>query len=392
MPFMVREAGTWLPIDVAEPSPADLVVTPFGIVGLNAAGTPTLYAPPNGQIVIPTGVASGAAAGTPVLTAPAPRIIIPTGIASLATAGTPLLSIPAFTHGIQVNATNTGLLVPTTKTLAGAEYASSADMTAAKGVISGNGSQANPWTIDRVRFTSDVVVGAGSSTDIVNKYVKFTNCRFEGVPSNPTVGGSACLSAIRSFLPAQIEITDSTSGPAAGPGSVGGTDKGFVSYAPLVVRRCNMFGACILYYIETERTEGTSILEDSYLHDIWSSAGDHTDLVNGNFHASNVIVRRNHLDGIRTGNTYVTNAFGIYDDPATSAGIIQNWTIQSNYVRRAATHILSTTSTSRFLGPYVIEDNIFTDEFGPVAAQFSTRTPTSQSNNRDQDGNPIIFS
>jgi len=297
-----------------------------------------------------------------------------------------LPAVGAITHGSQVNASNVGLLVSTTRTIAGKAYETAADFTAANGVVSGSGTQASPWVIDRVRFTSDVIVGSWDPGTLSGKYVKFTNCRFEGNPTSTTQGGSAYLSAIRPYGPAQIEITDSTAGPLAGPGANVGVDKGFQSYVPLVVRRCNIFGACILYYVEGEPNETGWLLEDSYLHHIWSSAGDHTDIVNGNFHCSHVTVQRCYLDGIRTGNTYVTNAFGIYNDPDVT---ISDWTIRSNYVTRAATYILGPTSTAKFAAPLAIEDNIVTTAFS--LQRSSVRTPTSQGGNRDENGSPITF-
>jgi hypothetical protein len=413
--WMIRHAGDWIPANGNPPPDPPDNVPPNAPTGLTAGSVTTSGATitwtasidPDGSVVNYQVLVGGAVVASPTATTAnitgltpgteytvAVRAVDNVGAQSTATsiqvttAATPPPS--SFTHGSQVNASNVGLLVATTRTLAGKVYASAADMTTANGVISGNGSIGNPWVVDRVRFTSDVVVGDWSSSTIVGKYIKFQNCRFEGNPTSSTVGGSAYLSAIRPYGPAGLEVVDSTLGPLAGPGAGVGVDKGIQSYYPLTVRRCNIFGACILYYLETSQSAADSLCEDSYLHHIWSSSGDHTDIINGNFHASNVTVQRCYLDGIRTGGSVVTNAFGMYDDPTGSpSGIFKNWTIRSNYVRRAATYILSTTSTSRFLGPYVVEDNIFTSEF--TLLRFSTRPPTSQSSNRDENSNPLTI-
>lgn len=121
---------------------------------------------------------------------------------------------------------------------------------------------------------------------------------------------------------------------------------------------------------------------------IWSSAGDHTDIVNGNLHASHVTVDGNLLNGKRTGGTVVTNAFGIYDDPTGSpAGIIEDWTVSRNSIVNYATGVLCSTSAARFLNPLVVTDNAF----GPATLQvYACRTPSTQSGNTVA-GAPVTF-
>jgi hypothetical protein len=293
----------------------------------------------------------------------------------------------SITHGIDIrnaNGGNVGLLVATTTTHNGFLYDSAGAF--AGHSISGNGAAGSPYVIDRRRYTSDVRI-----RNTAGVYAKFTNCRFEGDPGIPTPGGSAFVWV--EDTGAFVEITDSTLTTAGGPTTAtnppgGGCDKGFLSYVPFTLRRCDISMAAVLCGFEIGRTESASLVEDCYMHNVWSNAGDHTDIINGNFHASHVTVRRCWLDGIRTGDTYVVNGFGIYDDPADSTGIIEDWTISSNYVERCQTVFLSNTSTSRFLAPFVVTDNII----GDFNLQLSSmRLPTSQSANRRADGTPVIF-
>lgn len=287
------------------------------------------------------------------------------------------------THGSQVTSANVGLHVATTNTHAGALYDSGSAFAAH--AISGAGTSGSPYLIDRRRYTDDVRV-----RDTTGIYAKFTNCKFEGNPGNPTPGGSTFF--WNEDTGAFITIEDSTFTTAGGPSlssTAGGCDLGFRSYVPFTLRRCDLSMANVCVSFEIEQGEAASLVEECYVHHTWSASGDHTDLVNGNFHSSHITARRCKLYGIRTGDTYVTNGFGIYDDPATSAGIIEDWTIESCYVDRCATMILSNTSTSRFLDPFVVTDNILTTDF--TVTRSSCRTPSSQSGNRDESGTPITL-
>jgi hypothetical protein len=292
------------------------------------------------------------------------------------------------------NASNVGLLVPTTRTFGGVTIDSTSWFTS--NGFSGAGTQANPYLVDRVLFTSRVRLGNDDSSNLSGKWVKFTNCRFYGDPSTPTQGGSADLEA--KYNAPFFIVEDSTLGHSAGTipsgGTPTGTDKAIMSYVPFQAFRNNIYGAAIPVYFETERNETTGVLvQDNYIHDIWSSGlpppnDDHTDVINGNFHASHVTIRHNYIDGIRSGNSYTVNCFGIYDDPPGSGGIIEDWTIDNNYIDRCTTLILSSTSSSRFLNPFVVTNNVFARSSG---ARFSMRTPSVQSGNVDQNGNPVTL-
>jgi hypothetical protein len=286
---------------------------------------------------------------------------------------------------------NTGPRIPTTRTLAGAVIDDQSWFVQNK--FAGNGTQADPYVIDRVLFTDMVVLGNWEQSNLTGRWVKFINCRFYGNPGNPTPGGSAFLWA-RDNAPFFI-VEDSTLAPNQMPlptgGTTTGTDKGIFSYVPFQVRRSNIYGTNIPIGFEIERDETTGVvIEDNYLHDIWSSAGDHTDIINGNSHASHVVVRHNYLDGIRVGNSYVTNAIGIYDDPVSSgSGVIEDWVIDRNYFDRAATMILSTTNRSRFLDPFILTNNSFSNRYS--LARVIARSPSRQSGNVDHNGNALQF-
>ncbi|MET1033158.1 MAG: hypothetical protein ABWX94_01530 [Candidatus Saccharimonadales bacterium] len=293
------------------------------------------------------------------------------------------------TSGAWPSASNSGLQTTTTKTMGGAGIDDVAWFKS--NGFPGTGTAADPFLVDRVLFTSNVTLGNWDSSNLTGKWVKFTNCRFYGNGGNPTPGGSAALFA-RDNAPFFI-VEKSTLGPnapiLASGGTAYGTNFGIFSYVPFQVRGSNIFGANILVGFETGRNDTTGVLvENNYIHDVWSSSGDHTDIINGNFHASHVVVRNNYLDGIRTGNSYVTNAFGIYDDPAGASGIFENWTIDHNYIDRAATLILATTNKSRFLDPFVLTNNTFA-RYSLLTV--SARTPSVQKGNVDQNGKALSF-
>ena len=290
------------------------------------------------------------------------------------------------------NATNVGQLVPTVKTINGGRATDSTWFTGKS--FPGSGTQSSPWIIDRVLFTSQVILGSGSnSSALKGKYVKITNSRFYGSPGNPTPGGSAFI-----WIPDDgpfVTIEDCTLAPNAqiaasgGPASGGGCDKGFFSYVPFTMRRCNIWGANVQVGFEIEMSEGPSLIERCYLHDTWSATDDHTDIINGNFHASHVTVKDCYMDGIRTGNSAVTNGFGIYDDPTNSnAGKITDWHILHNYIDRCATTLLCTDSSTRFTDPFEVRDNVW----GRFTLQrWSGRKPSAQSGNVDLTGKALTF-
>lgn len=240
-----------------------------------------------------------------------------------------------------------------------------------------------------MRFTSNVLIGG---TGLTSKHFAFTNCRAEGDPGNPTPGGSLFIGTTSSNAPASLTVTDSELGPNAaidptgGPATGGGCDKGVQAFCPLTVLRCNIWGANILVYFQTEPTDGPTVISSNWLHDVWSASLDHTDLINGNQHASHVTCSGNFMDGIRTGGAWVVNGFGIYDDPQASPIVITDWTLDGNYVDRTQTTILSTSDVGRFADPFVVTDNIF-DRFS--VSRFSCRTPSTQSGNRDGAGTPL---
>lgn len=298
---------------------------------------------------------------------------------------------PPPTTGGWPTPTSVGLKVATTVTMSGPTI-DDISWLSQNGFGKGSGTAADPYVVDRVHFTSQVNLGNWDSSNLTGKYIKFTNCRFDGSPGNPTPGGSAALWA-RDNAPF-FTVEDSTLGPASGVLASGGTaagmDKGIFSYVPFTALRNNIFGANVLVGFEIERNEGPTLIQDNALHDIWSATDDHTDVINGNWHASNITVRHNLIDGIRVGNTYVTNGIGIYDDPGGSAvGIIQNWVIDNNYFDRAAIMILATSDKSRFLDPYVLTNNTFTNRF--TIKQVVSRSPSQQSGNVDQTGKSLSF-
>lgn len=293
------------------------------------------------------------------------------------------------------NALNSGLLVSTTRTMSGPNLANTADLST-NGFVIGSGTPTDPYLINKVLFTDTVVLGNGSPSDLTGKWVKFTHCRFYGNPGNPTPGNSRCVLA-NPGAPHFI-IEDSTIGPnaildpAGGTDpAVGGCDKGVLSYVPFEIRRCNVFGNNVQIGMEIDLGATVyTIIQDNYCHDIWSSAGDHTDTINGNFHASRVKILHNYLDGYRTGNSYVTNAIGWYDDPADATGKWEDLTIDHNYFDRSATMILMTGDTTRGIDPVVVTNNTFITANTSVVV-YNGRSPSLQKSNVDENGNPLTF-
>lgn len=306
------------------------------------------------------------------------RVVTPFGISSGA--------------DIKSNPSLVGLRVATTRTVPGYDFTSQAAVGAFGANLTGTGTALDPYLIDRVRFTDLATVGGA---DLTGKHFAFTNCRAYGQPGNPTPGGSYFIGTTSANPPASLSIDSSELGPNAtlapdgGPASGGGCDKGVQAFCPLTVTRSNIWGANILAYLQTGPTDGPSLLDSLWLHDVWSATNDHTDLVNGNQHASHVTVARSFLDGIRTGGAYVVNGIGIYDDPQDDPTIVvTDWTLDSIYVDRTQTTILSSTNTSRFQGPFVVRNSIF-DRFS--VDRFSCRTPSGQSGNRDGAGTPLTI-
>jgi len=299
------------------------------------------------------------------------------------------------THGLDIKGgAPVGLLVSTTRTLGGDRATDTAWFS--DNSFPGSGTVGSPYLIDRVHFTSKLTLGAGAgSSALIGKYVKITNCRFDGDPGNPTPDNSRCL-----FVDTDgplVTIEDSTLGPAGGVSGSGGpaagvgVDKVILSYQSIQVTRCDLYGGNVAIGIEVETTEAASVFDSCWLHDTWSAGSDHTDLGNGNFHASHVTLIRCFLDGIRTGGTYVVNGIGIYNDLAGNEGgaTITDWTIQDCYLDRCQTMILSTTDTAKFTNPYVVTGNVF-DRFSVTRS--SMRVPSTQSGNVDGSGTPITFS
>jgi len=291
------------------------------------------------------------------------------------------------------NASNVGLRVATTRTMSGAGIDDIAWFK--ENNFPGSGTQSDPFVVDRVLFKDVVNMGRNDTGGLQGKWVKFTNCRFYGNPGNPTPGGSAGLFA--SDESPFFIIEDSTIGPnlplLSTGGTSAGTNFGVFSYVPFQMRRSNVYGANILVGFETERNETTGVLvEDNYLHDIFSASEDHTDIINGNARASHVIVRHNYLDGIRTGNTYVVNGIGAYNDVIKDGkncercAVIENWTIEKNYFDRAARMILVPDTTSELLNPLIVRDNTFTNRTNGI---YAGRAPSLQSGNVDASGKAL---
>ncbi len=280
--------------------------------------------------------------------------------------------------GAWPDATNTGCRVATTNIHNGFLYDSVASVTGH--AISGSGTQAAPWVIDKRKYTSDIRL-----RNLSGKYVKFTNIVANGNGSGPstTLEGSNYMWIEDSGPFVTVEDSTFVTPAGASTANTGGVDHGFNSYVPFTLRRCNISMACVPVYCEIERNEAGSLIEFNYLHHIWTSPGDHTDIINGNFHASHLTIKDNYLDGVRTGGSVVNNAIGLYNDP-NGTQIIEDMHIIHNRFVRYNIGVLSDTNTSRVLGPWEVRDNVFDTQTAlgqSGGSPYISRTPTIQSGN-----------
>ncbi|HVQ43482.1 MAG TPA: hypothetical protein VMT30_00745 [Candidatus Saccharimonadia bacterium] len=359
------------------------------VVAIFAAGTFSAFEPENGTlsggatVVTASGASGGHAVQFGVGATPTPT---PTPTPAPTPTATPVGGGPTGWP----NASNVGLLVSTTRTMGGVGI-DDPSWFSSNG-FSGAGTQANPYLVDRVTFTSKVTLGCGcGGSALGGKYVKFTNSRFYGDGSNPTPDDSRVL-FIQDDGPF-VTVQDSTLGPntpiLASGGTAYGSDKAILSYVPFTAVRNNIYGANVLIGFEIESNEGTTLIQDNFLHDIWSCCSDHTDILNGNFRASHINIQHNYLDGIRVGNSYVVNGIGIYNDNGGCEGCatITDWTINNNYFDRSQTMILATNSTTKFTNPFVVTNNTFIANH--ATSVFVGRTPSVQSGNVNQNGSAL---
>lgn len=358
---------------------------------VTSSGTPAHTATTTLTSVVVTGLTNGTSY---TFTVTARNAIGSSAPSSPSAAVTPQAGTGTITHGsdIRANPSLVGLRVATTRTRGRYTFSDAASISAFGSNLTGSGTQADPYTIDRVQFTGDVFF---SGAAIHNMWFKMTNCEVvvDGTTGS-TVDGSAQVKTdfsggVGDASPACLIIEDSTlhcSGPLASTGGPlnGGVQYGVAANCPLRVTRCDISGANLPYYIQNLQPV-QSWCRESWVHDVWGIAViDHTDVINGNAQANYVEISRCWLNGIRgPGSQIAPNNIAIYDDSPPTP--VTDWTIDSNYLENSGIAIISTTVPSRFLDPFVVINNIFNTSAGG----FSCRPPSTQYGNVNQNGTPV---
>jgi hypothetical protein len=306
----------------------------------------------------------------------------------------------------------------TTLTLAGKVFDDVSSVTAISTANrSGSGTSLDPYVITRVRFTDQVRCGASDSTDLTGKFMKFTFCIFEGASGVSNTDNTKRL-YVNPLAPF-VTVEDSTIAPAGSPAGTGGPssistacENGILSFVPITIRRCDIWGSERNIAIQTPTT-GSSLIDSCYIHDNWWAAGKATWGVGGVNRASNVTIQKCYIDGLCPTSNYAGAAIEAADlddslNQTGSEGIFSSWTVDANFLDRFRFLFYSTNDTARFTTPFVITNNKFNRDntdgthsgatgasagIVPSAggARFSGRTPTTQSGNVDITGAGVTF-
>jgi hypothetical protein len=282
---------------------------------------------------------------------------------------------------------------------------------------SGSGTSIDPYVITRVRFTDQVRCGASDSSDLTGKFLKFTFCIFEGASGITDTDNTKRLYC-NSFSPF-VTVEDSTIGPNSTPAGTGGPsslgiacEAGLLSFVPVTLRRCDIWGSERNIQLQTPST-GSSLIDSCYIHDNWWSAGKATWGIGGINRANHVTIQKCYIDGLCPTSNYAGSAIQAADlddalNQTGAEGIFTDWTVDGNFLDRFRFLFYSTNSTSRFTSPFVLTNNKWNNDGGDGThngasgisagiapstggARFSGRTPTTQSGNIDSTGAAVTF-
>lgn len=283
-----------------------------------------------------------------------------------------------------------GLRTATTRNWGGGRISDAAGFTAAG--FTGTGTQADPYTLDRVTVTNILRLGcACGATNLTNTWVDLTNDWLQGFTGNPTPDDSRMLVVENDGPHVAIRNTNLRPAGALNPDGIrtdnACTDSVILTYRPVDIQDSWISGGAILFHAELERNETGTVIRHSELHGICSNTGDHTDIINENGHGSNTSYRDNYLDGTRSGGAVVNNAFGLYNDnigQCDACATTQDHVITGNRVVHYNIGVLSSKDTALTLGPWVVVDNVLdspTQLGASPGTPYGARTPTTQSGN-----------
>lgn len=304
MPTMLREAGTWIPVDIPEPLPSNRTVAPTGIATGVALGTPTLYAPIAGRTMIPAGIPTGASLGTPVLSQVTHRTVGPTGIPTAAAAGTPTVSIVAvpITHGSQASPSNTGYTAYYDTGLGRTLVQS--DLTVHTGLVSLSDFVANGGTITKRWFQGGLIMDRDNVTLVACRAPNFSGY-WSGVNHPFTLNWCT----------------------VDRPGTAGDDGINFTNYTAY---RCNIGGSS-----DGAKINGNIVMRECYVRTKSQGGLDHNDGLQNNGGSGPVLIERCNID-VRpvNGGGGVNGAFFSADGMSGTTTLTDNWFAGGQYVIR----------------------------------------------------------
>jgi hypothetical protein len=290
-------------------------------------------------------------------------------------------------------------------TQSGQLYDTAAAVTGDSGFTGGVGTVGSPYVIDGVHYTTGSVVGDFDPGTLNGKYLKFTNCWFQGNVSTGDLDPLAMplgvgINGRSGALPASVTLEDCLIAPAGDPVPAGGPSPvtggmgfGFFSNnTPFTLTRCNVWGAAANIVVVNQGAAAVrSFVVDSWSHDQWVSGGAHTDNVNGAdpTNASNVTFTHSVVDGKcgqRDPNSRVVNGFGIYNTQA-----VTGWVIDRCLLKNADFGIFwAGIGVGAAISNMTATNNTF--DLTNLGTPLSGRTDIlTQSGNIDQNGNAVTL-
>jgi Domain of unknown function (DUF4082) len=270
--------------------------------------------------------------------------------------GTPPTTLPGWP-----SASNTGVHASGLKSVGGDQMVDSGWVRNQK--LPGSGTQSDPYVLDKYLVEGMLHVNLGNST-----YIKVTNSRI--------YGGDFYGVWLESGV---VTITDTTIAPKSG----GRPAIGIVAYRTGTFLRNDISGWNIGLMVQGD---GPYVIQDNYFHDTYFQAGDHTDVINMNPHASNGVIKHNWIDGGRMDGQYTHNGIGLYNDatPGQGTAASRNWTVDGNYITRNNYQIYAAATP-----PFVIKNNIITTKFKYGAFYNALSGETDGGGNVDENGKTV---
>jgi len=229
--------------------------------------------------------------------------------------------------------------------------------------LPGTGTKADPYVLDRYLVDGMLHVDLPGST-----YLTVANSKI--------YGGKSYGVWLESGV---VTITDSTIVPRSG----GRSAYAVLAYDTGTFIRNDISGWNVALMVQGD---GPYLIQDNFLHDTYFEAGDHTDVINMNPHASNGVIRHNWIDGIRQDGQYTHNGIGLYNDatPGQGTAISKNWTVENNYITRS-NYLIYAAATP----PFVIAGNVLTMKYKYGVFFNALSGETDGGGNVDENGRPV---